>query len=212
MLEAAQTLSDDMVAQGLTVIFDDRRGVSPGVKFKDAELIGMPTIVVVGKGLADGMVEVRDRRTGEREDVAVAEAAAHLVAVRSLVTAVEAVVFDWGGTLTPWHTIDLREQWRRYAEVYDPDARRRAVRADPLRRGRRLAGRPRAPSLGDARRDLPQRRRRASTGERHERALAAYHAFWEPHTFTDPDVPDLIDGLTGPRHQGRRPLEHPVDP
>ena len=52
---------------GLEVLYDDRRGVSPGVKFKDAELIGVPTIVVVGKGLADGMVEVRDRRTGERE-------------------------------------------------------------------------------------------------------------------------------------------------
>jgi prolyl-tRNA synthetase len=79
VLEAAQTLSDEMVAQGLTVLFDDRRGVSAGVKFKDAELLGMPTVVVVGKGLADGVVEVRDRRTGEREDVVVAEAAAHLV-------------------------------------------------------------------------------------------------------------------------------------
>ena len=49
------------------------------MKFKDAELLGMPTIVVVGKGLADGVIEVRDRRTGEREDVAVAEAAAHVV-------------------------------------------------------------------------------------------------------------------------------------
>jgi prolyl-tRNA synthetase len=49
------------------------------VKFKDAELLGMPTVVVVGKGLADGTVEVRDRRSGDREDVPVAEAAAHLV-------------------------------------------------------------------------------------------------------------------------------------
>jgi prolyl-tRNA synthetase len=55
--------------------------VSPGVKFKDAELLGMPTIVVVGRGLADGVVEVRDRRTGVREDVPVGEAAAHLVGV-----------------------------------------------------------------------------------------------------------------------------------
>ena len=46
------------------------------MKFKDAELIGMPTIVVVGRGLADGVVEVRDRRTGEREEVPVADAAA----------------------------------------------------------------------------------------------------------------------------------------
>ena len=50
-----------------TCCYDDRPKVSPGVKFKDAELIGVPTIVVVGKGLADGIVEVRDRRTGQRD-------------------------------------------------------------------------------------------------------------------------------------------------
>ena len=70
VFDAAQSLADDLVAQGLDVLYDDRRGVSPGVKFKDAELLGMPTIVVVGRGLADGIIEVRDRRTGEREDVA----------------------------------------------------------------------------------------------------------------------------------------------
>jgi prolyl-tRNA synthetase len=48
------------------------------VKFKDAELLGMPTIVVVGKGLADGVVEVRDRATGERQDVPIAQAVDHL--------------------------------------------------------------------------------------------------------------------------------------
>ena len=63
------------------MLLDDRRGVSPGVKFKDAELLGVPTIVVVGKGLADGVVEVRDRRSGEREDVAVGSAVPHLVAL-----------------------------------------------------------------------------------------------------------------------------------
>jgi prolyl-tRNA synthetase len=51
------------------------------VKFKDAELLGMPTIVVVGKGLADGVVEVRDRRSGERENVPVAAAVDHVAAV-----------------------------------------------------------------------------------------------------------------------------------
>jgi prolyl-tRNA synthetase len=81
VFEAAQALADDLVAQGVDVLYDDRRGVSPGVKFKDAELLGMPTIVVVGRGLADGVVEVRDRRTGEREDVPVGAAAAHLVGV-----------------------------------------------------------------------------------------------------------------------------------
>jgi prolyl-tRNA synthetase len=80
VLAAAQTLADDLVAQGLTVLYDDRRAVSAGVKFKDAELLGMPTIVVVGKGLANGVVEVRDRKSGEREEVAVADAAGHIVA------------------------------------------------------------------------------------------------------------------------------------
>ena len=64
------------------MLLDDRAGkVSPGVKFKDAELIGVPTIVTVGRGLADGNVEVRDRRTGEREEVAVDGAAAHIAEI-----------------------------------------------------------------------------------------------------------------------------------
>jgi prolyl-tRNA synthetase len=85
VFEAAASLADDLVEQGLTVLYDDRRGVSPGVKFKDAELLGMPTVVVVGKGLADGVMEVRDRRSGDREDVPVADASAHVVrAVRAI--------------------------------------------------------------------------------------------------------------------------------
>ncbi|QSR31829.1 proline--tRNA ligase [Nocardioides sp. S5] len=85
IFEAAEKLAADLTAQGVEVLLDDRRGkVSPGVKFKDAELIGVPTIVTVGRGLADGTVEVRDRRTGEREEVAVDAAAARVVeAVRS---------------------------------------------------------------------------------------------------------------------------------
>ena len=82
VFEAAARLADDLSARGLTVLYDDRTGkVSPGVKFKDAELIGVPTIVTVGRGLADGVVEVRDRATGERQDVPVGEAAEHLLGV-----------------------------------------------------------------------------------------------------------------------------------
>jgi prolyl-tRNA synthetase len=80
VFEAAGALADELVAAGLTVLYDDRPKVSPGVKFKDAELLGMPTIVTVGRGLAEGMVELRDRRTGEREEVPVAEAAARVLA------------------------------------------------------------------------------------------------------------------------------------
>jgi prolyl-tRNA synthetase len=63
------------------VLLDDRPKVSPGVKFKDAELIGVPTIAVVGKGLATGTVEVKDRRTGEREDVPVDELVGRVAAL-----------------------------------------------------------------------------------------------------------------------------------
>jgi prolyl-tRNA synthetase len=67
--QAAERVVADLVAESISVLFDDRRGVSPGVKFADAELLGMPTIVIVGRGLADGVVELRDRRTGDRRDV-----------------------------------------------------------------------------------------------------------------------------------------------
>jgi prolyl-tRNA synthetase len=82
ILAAAEQLARDLKDAGLEVLLDDRVGkVSPGVKFKDAELIGVPTIVTVGRGLADGTIEVRDRRSGEREEVAVERAAAHIVDV-----------------------------------------------------------------------------------------------------------------------------------
>ncbi len=81
IFEAAAALAAELGAHGVEVIYDDRPKVSPGVKFKDAELIGVPTIVTVGRGLADGVVEVKDRRSGERTDVAVADAAAHLAGV-----------------------------------------------------------------------------------------------------------------------------------
>jgi prolyl-tRNA synthetase len=76
----ADVLVSDLESRGLTVLYDDRRGVSPGVKFKDAELLGMPTIVVVGRGLESGVVEVRERRAGDRVDVPVGEAVERVVA------------------------------------------------------------------------------------------------------------------------------------
>ena len=79
---AAEVLAQGLTGAGVEVLLDDRAGkVSPGVKFKDAELIGVPTIVTVGRGLADGNVEVRDRRTGEREDVPVADAVARITEI-----------------------------------------------------------------------------------------------------------------------------------
>ena len=76
----AEQLATDLEKAGLRVIYDDRRQASPGVKFKDSELLGVPTIVVVGKGLADGVVELKDRATGERTELAVADALDSIVA------------------------------------------------------------------------------------------------------------------------------------
>jgi len=80
--DAADRVVAELEGVGLTVLHDDRRAVSPGVKFKDAELLGMPTIVTVGRGLATGVVEVRDRASGERAEVPVGEVAAYLAANR----------------------------------------------------------------------------------------------------------------------------------
>lgn len=76
----AEALAADLEAAGLEVIFDDRPKASPGVKFGDAELLGVPTIVVVGRGFAEGKVEVKDRRSGEAREVAVADAVAEILA------------------------------------------------------------------------------------------------------------------------------------
>ncbi len=79
VFEKAAAIAAELDERGVRVLYDDREKVSPGVKFKDAELIGVPTIVVVGKGLADGTIEVKDRRTGQREDVPVDTIVDHLV-------------------------------------------------------------------------------------------------------------------------------------
>jgi prolyl-tRNA synthetase len=84
---AAEQLASELEAAGIRVLFDDREGVSVGVKFKDAELIGVPTIAVVGRGVGDDFatstIEVKDRRSGERADVALSDAVDH---IRSLCT------------------------------------------------------------------------------------------------------------------------------
>lgn len=76
--EGGERLAAELDAAGLSVLLDDRTS-SPGVKFADAELIGVPTIVVVGRGLANGVVEVKDRATNERTEVPVGDVVAHLV-------------------------------------------------------------------------------------------------------------------------------------
>jgi len=109
---------------------------------------------------------------------------------------VDAVVFDWGGTLTPWHDIDLVAQWSAYAIAYDP--------ADTG-----LAGRLAAAEVGLWR---EQQTSRGANGtgtlehvfaacgvvtddERHGVALAAYLEAWDPHTLADPDARPLLEAL-----------------
>ena len=83
VFEHAERIAGELDARGVRVLYDDRRGVSPGVKFTDAELLGMPRIAVVGRGLAEGVVELRQRATGERENVPVGDVVAHLAGADS---------------------------------------------------------------------------------------------------------------------------------
>ncbi|MCA6096554.1 proline--tRNA ligase [Streptomyces sp. SCA3-4] len=76
--ELADAVAARLAEAGVRVLLDDRAGVSPGVKFTDAELIGVPTILVVGRRAADGVVELKDRRTGEKEELPVDEAVSRL--------------------------------------------------------------------------------------------------------------------------------------
>ena len=78
--DTAEKFAVELEKVGIRVLYDDRRGVSPGVKFNDSELIGVPTIAVVGKGLADGIVEIRDRKTGLQRTVAIDEFVSQVVA------------------------------------------------------------------------------------------------------------------------------------
>jgi putative hydrolase of the HAD superfamily len=111
--------------------------------------------------------------------------------------AIRAVVFDWGGTLTPWHDVDLVAQWYAYAEVYDPEnaatlARRLKDREDHRWRLQRESDG--AISTGaldslflDEGIDI--------NGARHLRALGNYLDFWAPHTYADPDAKDVLAAL-----------------
>jgi len=77
VFDTAAAVVASLEATGREVLYDDRRKVSPGVKFGDAELIGVPQIVIVGRGAVDGIVELWDRRSGERTQCAVDNLAAH---------------------------------------------------------------------------------------------------------------------------------------
>ena len=104
--------------------------------------------------------------------------------------AIDAVIFDWGGTLTPWHTIDLTAPWRAYAEAYAPD------HPAPVAAALYAAEREAWAAVRDGHASSTFESVLTAAGaEYHDAATAAYRAVWEPHTFTDPDVPTLFEGL-----------------
>jgi len=78
VFDVAAGLASSLEATGLDVLYDDRPKVSPGVKFGDAELIGVPTIIIAGRGVSDGVVELWDRRSGERTQVPIGEIVDHV--------------------------------------------------------------------------------------------------------------------------------------
>lgn len=78
VFEVAEQLCADLEASGREVLFDDRPKLSPGVKFADAEILGVPHIVIVGRDAAAGQVEYWNRRTGERTSMALADVLAAL--------------------------------------------------------------------------------------------------------------------------------------
>ncbi len=111
-------------------------------------------------------------------------------------TPVRAVLFDWGGTLTPWHTIDLTQQWRVYASHCAPEPAEAELLAEQIlaAEGRAWA---RAREHGGSAR-LSEILAEAGLDGEHvgsAAAQAAYEEFWEPHTVTDPDVRPLFTGL-----------------
>lgn len=109
---------------------------------------------------------------------------------------VEAVVFDWGGTITPWHQIELDAQWTHYAAAHGGHAHEAEELARRIWEAEDAAwrtGRTRGRSARIA--EILAEAGVLTDHEGHEPALAAYQEFWEPHTLTDPAVPDLWRGL-----------------
>ncbi|MGI9144043.1 MAG: proline--tRNA ligase [Candidatus Planktophila sp.] len=81
--EVAEKIGSELENMGVSVLLDDRRDPSAGVKFKDAELIGIPMIIVVGKALEQGNVEIRIRKSGEKSESTVASAASKVASILS---------------------------------------------------------------------------------------------------------------------------------
>jgi putative hydrolase of the HAD superfamily len=120
---------------------------------------------------------------------------------------VEAVIFDWGGTLTPWHVVDVPEQWRVFArEVHGIAVDSSDMPPEDLAEADSLASRILEAEMAAWKRgrhdhssatleDVLEEAGVDPAHDRHHLALAAYQRFWEPHTHTDPQVKPLWEGL-----------------
>jgi putative hydrolase of the HAD superfamily len=107
-----------------------------------------------------------------------------------------AVIFDWGGTLTPWHTIDIEENWRVFArQVHAEEKQALSLAARILAAEEAAWGRSRTLHTSARLHEILAEAGFADSDLRREAALAAYREFWEPHTFTDEQVRPLWEGL-----------------
>jgi putative hydrolase of the HAD superfamily len=107
-----------------------------------------------------------------------------------------AVIFDWGGTLTPWHSVDLVEQWRVFArQVYAQEDRAASLAARILAAEEAAWGRSRTEHSSARLHEILADAGFEEGDLAREAALKAYRQFWEPHTFTDEQVRPLWEGL-----------------
>ena len=113
--------------------------------------------------------------------------------------AIKAVIFDWGGTLTPWHNVDLTELWLGYASIYDPvNAVELAAKLDHGEQSRWTRQFETNGEIGTgALEELFHEVGVDTSSPLHHQALAHYLSGWDPHTFTDPDALPLLETLRG---------------
>jgi putative hydrolase of the HAD superfamily len=113
--------------------------------------------------------------------------------------AIKAVVFDWGGTLTPWHNVDLTELWLGYSRIYDPENAQ--VLAEKLNHGEQARWSRQFETQGEigtgALEDLFREVGVDTSSSQHQQALTSYLSGWDPHTHTDPEAVALLEALRG---------------
>ena len=113
-----------------------------------------------------------------------------------------AVIFDWGGTLTPWHSVDLEEQWRVFARQVHAEQEPAALLAARILAAEEAAwGRSRTEHSSARLHEILAEAGVDEGDLRRDAALAAYRDYWEPYTFTDEQVRPLWEGL---RERGAR--------